>query len=98
VREGLPYVLLEALALARPVVATAVGGIPEVITHGETGLLVPPRNPAALADAILKLLNHPTEAARLGQQGRERVLRDFSATEMARRTAEVYRRVLAERI
>lgn len=97
VEEPFGIVLLEALALARPVVATAVGGIPEVITHGETGLLVPPRDPAALAEAILWLLNNPTEAARLGEQGRERVRRDFSATEMARRTAEVYRRVLAMR-
>jgi len=94
VREGLPYVLLEALALARPVVATAVGGVPEVITHGETGLLVPPCNPSALAEGILWVLNNPAEAIRLGERGQERVLREFSATEMAHCTANVYRQVL----
>lgn len=95
--EGLPFVLLESLALARPIVATRVGGIPEIVVDGETGLLVPPHDPAALADAVLRLLSNPAEAARLGEQGRWRVQREFSLTEMAWRTAEVYRQVLAAR-
>lgn len=94
VREGLPYVLLEALALARPVVATQVGGVPEVVQDGETGLLVPPRRPDRLAEAILYLLRNPAEAVRLGQRGRERVLREFTAEAMGYETAEVYREVL----
>lgn len=94
VREGLPYVLLEALALGRPVVATQVGGVPEVVQDGEAGLLVPPRRPDRLAEAILYVLRNPAEAARLGQNGRERVLREFTAEAMARKTAEVYREVL----
>jgi glycosyltransferase involved in cell wall biosynthesis len=96
-REGLPYVLLEALALARPVVATAVGGVPEVMTEGDTGLLVPPHNSERLAQAILWMLNHPAEAAEMGQRGRERVLREFSIERMARETAAVYREALESR-
>jgi len=94
VREGLPYVLLEALALARPVVATQVGGVPELVQDGEAGLVVPPRKPDRLAEAILYLLRNPAEAARLGQEGRERVLREFTAEVMGYKTAEVYRAVL----
>ena len=94
VREGLPNVILEALALAKPVVATTVGGCPEVIRDGETGLLVPPRDPQVLAEAILYLLGHPEEAAEMGRRGRARILQDFSVEEMARKTAALYREVL----
>lgn len=96
VREGTPYVLLEALALARPVVATRVGGIPDVVRDGQTGLLVPPRDPAALTRAITWMLDHPAEAAIMGVCGRDLVEREFSAETMARRTAAVYREVLAK--
>jgi len=96
VREGLPYVLLEALTLARPVVATQVGGVPELVQDGETGLLVPPHRPDRLAEAILYLLRNPAEATRLGQKGQERVLREFTAEAMARKTAKVYQEVLSE--
>ncbi len=92
--EGFPYVLLEALALARPVVATRVGGIPEIVEDGSSGLLVPPRDPERLAAAILYLLRNPGTAAKLGQQGRERVEREFNVQTMARQTAQVYREVL----
>ena len=95
VREGLPYVLLEALALAKPVVATQVGGVSELVQDGETGLLVPPRRPDRLAEAILYLLRNPAEAARMGQNGRKRVLREFTAEVMGHKTAEVYREVLS---
>jgi glycosyltransferase involved in cell wall biosynthesis len=92
--EGLPYVLLEALALARPVVATRVGGVPEIVEDGSSGLLVPPRDPERLAAAILHLLRNAETAARLGQKGRERVEREFNVQTMARQTAQVYREVL----
>jgi glycosyltransferase involved in cell wall biosynthesis len=95
-REGLPYVLLEALALARPVVATAVGGIPEVISDGTHGRLLPPGNPGELAQAIVWMLEHPAEATAMGERGRQRVLADFSAGRMARQTATVYRTALAQ--
>ena len=71
VLEGLPVVLLEALAAARPVVATRIEGVTEVLQHGATGLLVPPRDPGALADAILALLRDGGLARRLGEAGRK---------------------------
>ena len=67
-----------------------MGGIRQVVRDGETGLLVPPRDPAALAQAIIWMLDHPTEAAAMGMRGRELVEQEFSAETMARRTAEVY--------
>jgi glycosyltransferase involved in cell wall biosynthesis len=71
--EGSPVALIEALAAARPVVATDVGGVAEVVGHGETGLLVPPRQPGALAEGILELLRAPERAEALGRAGRARV-------------------------
>jgi glycosyltransferase involved in cell wall biosynthesis len=94
-REGLPYVLLEALALARPVVGTQVGGIPEVVRHGETGLLVPPEDSEGLAEAIIQLLRNPEEAAGLGERGRELVSREFNVEAMVRKIAAVYAEVLS---
>jgi glycosyltransferase involved in cell wall biosynthesis len=69
-RDGIPNVLLEAMAVGVPVVATSVSGIPEVVTHGETGLLVPPRRPDLLADALAHLLGDPAARTRLGEGGR----------------------------
>jgi glycosyltransferase involved in cell wall biosynthesis len=95
VKEGLPVVLLEALALARPVVGTQVGGIPEVIEHGKTGFLVPPKDSEGLAEAIIWALKNPDEAARLGERGRELISREFNVETMARKTAAVYTEVLS---
>ena len=64
--EGSPVALIEALAAARPVVSTRVGGVPNVVQDGESGLLVPPRDPAALADGVLTLLRDPARAASSG--------------------------------
>jgi glycosyltransferase involved in cell wall biosynthesis len=72
-REGLPVALLEAMAHACPIVATDVGGIPQLIEHGQTGLLVPPRDPNALRTAIERLLAEPALARRLGQAARTTV-------------------------
>ena len=88
-------IVLEAMAHARPVVATPVGGTPEVVVDGETGLLVPPRNPAALADAIRRLLDDPDLAKRLGEAGRRRVEKLFSLESMTRRVLELYDEVAA---
>jgi len=76
--EGFGLVLLEAMAMGKPVVASAVGGIPEVVLDGRTGLLVPPADPEALAVAILRLLEDPRAAQRLGEAGRERARESFS--------------------
>lgn len=76
-RDGLPTVLVEALAGGTPVVTTDILGLPELVRHGHTGLLVPPDDPAALAAAIGKLLDDPVLAAGLGAAGRELVARDY---------------------
>ena len=76
--EGFGLVALEAGAMARPVIATCVGGLPEVIVHGETGLLVNQENSPALADAIALLLDHTDVAVQMGQAGRRRVGEAFS--------------------
>jgi glycosyltransferase involved in cell wall biosynthesis len=91
--EGMGSSILDAMACRLPVVATKVGGIPEVVIHGETGLLVPPRNPSALARAILKLYSNNTLASRLGQKGYELVHRKFSAEAMADKVVRLYERV-----
>ncbi|MGC3976660.1 MAG: glycosyltransferase [Nitrospira sp.] len=92
--EGIPMVLLEALALQRPVVATRVGGIPEVIEHGRTGLLAEPSDPSSLARLIQQLSEDPTLAASIGKAGRTRVETEFTAGTMADKTAELYEQVL----
>jgi glycosyltransferase involved in cell wall biosynthesis len=91
--EGLPIVLLEAMARARPVVATPVGGVPELVADGETGLIVPPDDPKALADALLRLLGDRGFAQRLGDAGRERVRSAFSADAQESRILELYEEV-----
>jgi glycosyltransferase involved in cell wall biosynthesis len=88
--EGLPLVALEAMAQARPVVASAVGGTPELVVDGETGLLVPAKDVDALARAIDKLLADPDLARRLGDTGRRRVREQFSAAGAAERVLELY--------
>jgi len=81
-REGLPVVALEALALERPLVATAVGGTPSVVVDGETGWLVPPEDPARLAEAIVSAGADPDEATRRARAGRALVEERFGAEPM----------------
>jgi glycosyltransferase involved in cell wall biosynthesis len=88
--EGLPVTVLEAMAHGKPVIATPVGGTAELVADGETGLLVPPRDPERLAEAIRSVASDPELRQRLGSAGRERVERDFSELEMTRRVLEVY--------
>jgi len=91
--EGSAAVLLDAMAAARPVVATRVGAVPEVVADGETGLLVESRSPDALATALARVLGQPDLARALGAAGRRRVEREFSAERMVRETLAVYARL-----
>jgi glycosyltransferase involved in cell wall biosynthesis len=92
--EGLPVALLEGMASARPVVSTAVGGVPGVLLDGVTGLLVPPADPAALAAACLRVLGDPGLGQRLGQAGRERVEAHYSIGAMIQQTSDLYEMLL----
>lgn len=87
--EGLGLVLLEAMAAARPVVATRVSAIPEVVAEGETGILVPSGDPAALARALEKMIDSDLRR-RMGAKGRNRVTDRFTLEKMVERTLEVY--------
>ncbi|HKN47018.1 MAG TPA: glycosyltransferase, partial [Candidatus Polarisedimenticolia bacterium] len=99
--EGLPNAVLESMAACVPVVATRVGGVPEAVEDGASGILVPPGDGAALARAIGMLLEKPDLARRLGRAGRERAEGNFSLDRMVRRTQGLYvgmlERVMARR-
>jgi len=97
VTEGLGTSLLDAMACARPIVATTAGGIPEIVEDGVNGLLVPPRDHAALAGAIVKMLKDPARQQRMGDAGLARVTDRFTVDRMVEQTADVYARVGAER-
>ena len=97
VTEGLGTSLLDAMASVRPVVATRTGGIPEVVEDGETGLLVPPRNPQALAHAIVRLLRDEPLRQRMAAAGLARVSAHFSADRMVQQTLDVYARLVDRR-
>jgi glycosyltransferase involved in cell wall biosynthesis len=92
--EGSPLVTLEAMAAGVPVVASAVGGIPDQIRHDKDGLLVPPGDTDALGNALLALLRDPPRARRLGEAGRRRVASRFSHATMVRQIEDLYRDVL----
>jgi glycosyltransferase involved in cell wall biosynthesis len=94
--EGVPQSLLQAMAMARPVVGTRVGGIPEVIIDAETGLLAPPRDPQALAQSLARLLADPDLRRDLGRNGRELAVERFSMEQMAAEIEAVYE-VLSDR-
>jgi len=97
VYEPFGLVLAEAMALERPVVASRVGGIPEVVADGESGLLVPPRDPSALAEAAARLLRDEALARRMGQAGRQRVLAQFTVEAMTSKTMALYEEILARK-
>lgn len=89
--DGLPTSILEAMAAAKPVVASAVAGIPLVVEHEQTGLLVPQRNPQALADALQKLLQDEDFRKRLGAEGRRRVLSQYNWDTVAQTFTRLYK-------
>jgi starch synthase len=92
--EPLGIVNLEAMACGTAVVASDVGGIPEVVADGVTGLLVPPDDPEALAAALNELIRDPSRAMSMGQAGRDRAIDEFSWTAVAERTAALYAKVV----
>ncbi len=95
IMEGLNTSLADALAARRPVVASRVGGIPELVVHEETGLLVPAKDPAALADALELLIRDPERGRRYGDAGRRRVETMFSVDTMVAGNLAVYRELVA---
>ena len=95
--EGMPLSAIEAAAMAKPIVATRVDGTPEVVQDGVTGRLVAPADPQALGDAIAALLGNSSEARRMGEAGRERVLARFDLGSQIEATARVYREVVNTR-
>ena len=92
--ESFGLIYLEAMNYAKPVIGCRAGGIPEVVDHGVSGLLVDPAAPIALAEAITSLLSAPVKLCELGLAGRQRLLEQFTHIQMARRFAEVYRTVI----
>jgi len=88
--EGFPFVLLEALAMGCPVVASQVNGVPELIEDHKTGLLVPPRDPQALATAIREVLSDSTAASKMGAAGRAVVQERFTVDHMVANTTAIF--------
>ena len=93
--EGLPLSILEAMAAGRPIIATQIGGTDEAVLDGETGLLVPPADPTALAAAIRSILGDRVFAQRLASAGRRRVEQEFSTAAMLQQVTQVYTELLA---
>jgi len=93
--EGLPTVLIEAMALGKPVVATAVGGIPEIVKHEINGLLIPPRCPECVAQALDKLLSNPDLRKKYGKAAEESV-KDLSWRKISEQYEKIYKKLLSE--
>jgi colanic acid/amylovoran biosynthesis glycosyltransferase len=96
-RDGIPNVILEAMAMRLPVVSTTVSAIPEAVEHGSTGLLVEPDNASALAEALSGLASAPDERIRMGEAGREKVARDFDLTINTGALVSLFRNVMENR-
>jgi glycosyltransferase involved in cell wall biosynthesis len=94
-QEGLSLSALEAMAMSKPVVACRVGGTPEVVVDGQTGLLVSPGRPAELAGALERLLSHPEEAKAMGAAGQQRVREAFDLEQMVTKIEQMYRNLIA---
>lgn len=95
--EGVPQAVTQALGLGLPVVATAVGGVPELVIHEKTGLLIPPENPKAAAEAMRRLADNPPFAAQLAEAGRRRVQSEFSLNAMLDKTEHLLETLLAKK-
>lgn len=95
--EGMPNAILEAMAAGKPIVATKVGGVPELVVHGETGILVPPEDSDALASAIIGLLRDKLKAKKMGEAGRMRVEEHFNISKTIKETEYIYLELLKEK-
>jgi glycosyltransferase involved in cell wall biosynthesis len=95
--EGMPNCLLEAMNAGKPIVATRVGGIPEVVIDGDTGILVPPRDSKALKEAIIKILSRREEAQEMGMRGKKRVVQCFPLEKSIHATETIYQESLSKR-
>ncbi len=95
--EAAPIVVLEAMACGKPIVATSVGGVPELIVDGQTGILVPAKDAKAIASAIQYLVSHPEEAKQMGINARKRAVAHFDISICAKRHEEVYSGILGAR-
>ena len=95
--EGIPKALLEAAACGRPIIAADMPGSREIVRHGETGLLVPPRDVAALAEAIAALASGPAARQSMGAAGRALAEKEFAEPVVAAQTLTLYRAMLADR-
>ena len=93
-REGVPKVIIEAMATGRPVITCDTPGCRETVKHGENGLLIPPQNPAALVKAIQSLLDDPSKMEDMGAKGRAIAEKEFSVESVVSRTLEVYDRAI----
>lgn len=96
-REGVPKVLIEAAAVGRPLIATDMPGCREIVCHNDNGLLIPPRDPEALATAIGELIADPVCRRRMGQRGRERVVEQFRLDKVLKETLDIYKRAGLEK-
>jgi glycosyltransferase involved in cell wall biosynthesis len=95
--DGIPNTLIEAMAMEVPVISTTVSGIPELVEDGRTGLLVPPRDPDALADALARLLDDAGLRQRLGMAGRERVVAEYESGKNAAELLRIFEHYLGQR-
>lgn len=96
--EGLPLAALEAMAAGLPVIATTVGGVPEVVVNEVTGLLVPPNNPAALAQALRQVLANPAQRQAMGAAGQEQVAKKFSVSSIIPQIEALYEALLLQQL
>ena len=96
VSEGFGRSIIEAMACAKPIVATRVGGIPEAIEHGANGLLVPAKNPAALSQAIISILENKHKSRQMGLLGRQRAQELFTAKDHDQRTEGLYTQIISQ--
>ncbi len=95
--ESFPNAILEAMAMGVPVIATHVGGIPEIVDEGQTGFLVPPKDPKAITDRILDLCQNSSQRLRMGRAARKRVEDEFTVQEITGKLESIYVKLLRER-
>jgi glycosyltransferase involved in cell wall biosynthesis len=94
-QQGIGTIMLQAMAIGRPVIATRVGGVYSVVRDGETGILVPPSDSDTLAKRILELLDNPERAREIGSAARTEVLNQFSVQQMVTKTVSLYREIMS---